>query len=127
MPSDSPSAASAPIARHFAVWALRLPLALLFVYAGAVKFPSAPGAMWVRIFAEIGWGQWFRYATGAIEVAGGILLLVPKATVIAVPLLACTMVGAIVVHLTVVGLGPATVAVLILLAALSGVWRLSRR
>ena len=113
--------------RMVAEWGLRLFLALVFVYAGIQKFPSAPGAMWVKVFENIGLGQWFRYFTGVVEVLGGGLLLVPAATIVAVPLLVCTMVGAIIVHVLVVGTGPQTVAVSVLLAGLFGIWVMRRR
>jgi putative oxidoreductase len=110
--------------RKAGAWALRVFLALVFVAAGVDKFV---GTMWVRVFNDIGFGQWFRYFTGIVEVVGGCLLLVPRATVIAVPVLVCTMAGALLVHLTVVGIGPPTVAVSILVAALLGLWFLYRR
>lgn len=115
------------VALNMSEWGLRLFLTLVFVYAGLEKFPSAPDAMWVKVFADIGFGQWFRYFTGIVEVVGGCLVLVPRATSIAVPLLACTMVGALVVHVMVVGTGPQTVAVSVLLAALLVIWVLHRR
>lgn len=105
-------------------WALRLLLALAFVVAGVDKFT---GPMWVRVFSDIGLGQWFRYFTGVVELLGGCLLLLPRATVVAVPLLVCTMAGAILVHLTVVGIGAATVAVSVLIVALVMLWLLHRR
>ena len=113
--------------RKIAEWGLRLFLALAFVFAGVQKFPSAPNAMWVRIYADIGLGQWFRYFTGIVEVLGGVLLLVLTATVVAVPLLVCTMVGALIVHVVVVGIGRPTVAVFILLAGLLALWTKRRR
>jgi putative oxidoreductase len=121
-----PEPAARSRARKVAEWGLRLFLALVFVYAGVQKFPSAPGAMWVKVFADIGLGQWFRYFTGVVEVVGGALLLVPAATILAVPLLACTMVGAIIVHVLVVGTGPQTVAVSILLTGLLAIWVMRR-
>lgn len=110
--------------RRLGQWALRLFLALVFVAAGLDKFM---GPMWVRVFNDIGFGQWFRYFTGVVEVLGGVLLLVPRATPVAVPLLVCTMAGAILVHVTVVGIGPQTIAVSVLIAALLGLWLLARR
>lgn len=71
--------------------------------------------MWVPLFGRIGLGQWFRYTTGIVEVGAGILLLIPQATWVAVALLTCTMIGALMVHVFVVGLGPQTVAVTVLL------------
>jgi putative oxidoreductase len=111
---------------RIAEWSLRVLLALVFVYAGIQKFPSAQGSPWPVIFANIGLGQWFRYFTGTVEVIGGCLLLLPRATPLAVGALVCTMSGAIVVHLTVVGIGPQTLAVALLIAALIGVWLLHR-
>ena len=97
-----------------AVWILRAALAVAFVFAGAQKFPA--DTMWVRLFARIGLGQWFRYVTGIVEVAGGLLLLIPRATAPAVALLTCTM-----AHMLVVGVGPQTVAVSVLLAGVLAV------
>lgn len=105
-------------------WGLRLFLALVFVFAGLDKFQ---GAMWVRVFNDIGFGQWFRHFTGVVELVGGCLLLLPRATIVAVPVLVCTMAGAVLVHFAVVGIGPATVAVSVLIAALVALWLLHRR
>ena len=75
------------------------------------------GLMWLRVFNDIGFGQWFRYVTGVVELLGGCLLLVPRATLIAVAVLICTMAGALLVHITVVGIGPQTVAVSVLIVS----------
>ena len=109
--------------RRIVEWGLRILLALVFVAAGVDKFT---GPMWVRVFNDIGFGQWFRYFTGVVEVVGGVLLLVRSATMIAVPLLICTMLGAVLVHVTVVGIGFPTIAVSILLALLVGLGLLHR-
>jgi putative oxidoreductase len=105
-------------------WTLRVLLALVFVAAGVDKFV---GPMWVRVFNDIGFGQWFRYVTGVVELLGALLLLVRPATMIAVPMLICTMLGALLVHVTVVGVGFPTIAVSILLALLLGLGLLYRR
>lgn len=98
------------------LWILRILLAVLFLYQGIDKFSER--RLWLRIFEEIGFGQWFRYFTGVVEVAGGLLLLIPKATFVAVGLLVCTMIGALIVHVLVIGVGPQTVFVCILLLML---------
>jgi uncharacterized membrane protein YphA (DoxX/SURF4 family) len=86
------------------------------------KFGSS--RLWIRLFADIGIGQWFRYFTGVVEIAGGVLLLVPRATIVAVTILACTMVGAFLAHVFITGFGPQTVAVAMLFAALLVIgWR----
>lgn len=98
------------------IWTLRIVLALLFLYEGIDKFSER--RLWLRIFGEIGFGQWFRYFTGVVEISGGLMLLIPKATLVAVGLLVCTMIGALLVHVLVIGVGPQTVFVCILLLML---------
>ena len=96
------------------VWLPRMFLALVFVYVGVIKLPDEAG-MWVRLFESIGIGQWFRYVTGIVEITGGVLMMVPRATPVAVLLTSSAMVGALVVHATVTGFGPQTVAASVLL------------
>jgi uncharacterized membrane protein YphA (DoxX/SURF4 family) len=104
------------------VWLLRIVVALVLFYEGIDKFSTS--RLWTTVFARIGFGQWFRYATGAIEVAGSLLLLIPRATMLAVALLACTMVGALLTHVFVMGVGPASVIVVMLPGALLVIgWR----
>lgn len=110
-----------PIASRFRssdalFWTMRILLAALFLYQGIDKFSER--RLWLRIFEEIGFGQWFRYFTGVVEVSGALMLLIPKATLVAVGLLVCTMIGAILVHVLVIGVGPQTVFVGILLLML---------
>jgi putative oxidoreductase len=62
---------------HRALWVLQILMGVFFVVASAApKFWGDPYA--VQIFTEIGAGQWFRYLVGAIELAGGIGLMVPR-------------------------------------------------
>ena len=52
-------------------------MGVFFVVASAV--PKLLGdAYAVEIFDQIGAGQWFRYLVGALELAGGIGLMVPR-------------------------------------------------
>jgi uncharacterized membrane protein len=71
----------------------------------------------VSLFGQIGVGQWFRYVTGAIELTGGIALLIPAAAVFGAMLLIPTMIGAIIVNVFVVPASPVAPLVLLLLAA----------
>ncbi len=104
------------------VWILRIALALNFVIIGFVKIPGSIHPMWVRLFERIGFGQWFRYVTALVEIIGGMLMLVPSATLVSALLLASTMVGALLVHIFVIGIGfPHTPVVLILLSAITAV------
>ncbi len=75
------TATAAPTTRprvaHRALWVLQILLGVFFIVASAApKFWGDPYA--VQIFTEIGAGQWFRYLVGAIELAGGIGLMVPR-------------------------------------------------
>ena len=84
--------------RHGAIdvlktWVPRVALAVVFVAVGAPKF--AADSVYVRIFDEIGLGEWFRYLTGVIEVGGGVLLLIPAAAPVGFILVGCTMAGAV--------------------------------
>lgn len=84
-------------------WIIRAAVAFVFVSTGLEKFSIGPGQEWIRIFAKIGLGDWFRYLTGAMEIAGGLLLLIPFAARAGILLLLACMLGAIVCHLFVLG------------------------
>ena len=57
----------------------------------------------VELFDKVGLGQWFRYLTGLLEVAGGIGLLIPRYAFYAALLLVIVMIGAIITHVAIVG------------------------
>ena len=98
------------------VWGVRIVLALAFAAAGGAKLAGVP--MMVATFEAVGIGQWFRYLTGAIEVAGAVMLLLPGVALYAGLLLGATMVGATISHLMVVPGSPVPAIVLGLLCAL---------
>ena len=100
--------------RLIALWILSGLLALVFLGSGGAKLAGA--AAMVEMFDKLGRGQWFRYFTGLLEVAGGIGLLIPRYAFYAAGLLAVVMVGAIIAHLTVLGTSPATPVVLLVLS-----------
>lgn len=101
---------------RYAVLGVKALLTLAFVAAGGAKLIGAE--MMVLTFDAIGWGQWFRYVTGGIEVAAAVLLWVPGLAAVGAALLVATMIGAVIAHLAV--LGPSMVPALVLgvLAAL---------
>lgn len=108
-------------ARGRIVWAVRLLLVLAFGAAGLAKLAGVP--MMVQVFDAIGFGQWFRYLTGAIEVAGALLLLVTATGFFAALLLTATMVGGTATHLFLIGGNPLPALLLGLLSAFVA-WRL---
>ena len=75
---------------------LRLLLSIAFLGAGGAKLAGVE--MMVMTFDQIGWGQGFRYLTGAIEVIGVMLLWLPRRQVIGAAVLGATMVGGVLTH-----------------------------
>ncbi len=61
-------------------WTLQILSAAMFLFAGTHKL--AGGEDMVQAFATIGIGQWFRYFTALLEIAGAITLLRPVAGVL---------------------------------------------
>jgi putative oxidoreductase len=101
------------------VWTLQVLAAAMFLFAGTSKLAGA--TMMVQLFGVLGIGQWFRYVTGAIEVVGAVLLLVPSLAGFGALALAVTMGGAIITHLFIVGGNPAP-AILLLAATTTIAW-----
>ncbi len=103
-------------------WLLRLLVAVLFVLFSLGKFNADPHGEWFRIFARIGFGQWFRVATGIIELVGGLLFLLPGTARLAAIPLGATMVGAMIADIAVMRnpifiFIPAALLALVLIAA----------
>ncbi len=97
-------------------------LTLAFAAAGVAKLAGVE--MMVQTFEAVGVGHWFRYLTGAIELGSAILLWVPGLQFIAAALLTCTMIGAVIAHIFI--LGPSAVPALVL-GILAGVVAISAR
>src|SRR6266403_2263183 len=73
--STSASGSTAKII-NVGLWVLQIAAAGMFLMVGFLKLSGNPQL--VGLFQAIGLGQWFRYLTGTLEVAGAILLLVPR-------------------------------------------------
>lgn len=100
-------------------WILQGLLAATFLVAGTTKLASPQ--MQVAFFEKIGFGQWFRYFTGGLEVIGGTLVLVPRTAGFAATLLGMTMIGAIDVHLLITGGNPVP-SITLLVIAIAVTW-----
>src|SRR5262249_41216234 len=61
---------------HVRKWWPRLAVGLLFFFVGKSKLGARSG--WIKTFERIGFGQWFRYLTGAIQMVGAIAVLIPR-------------------------------------------------
>jgi putative oxidoreductase len=75
--------------RKLAIWALRVVLGLIFLEIGTTKVTGT--AHTVDYFAAIGWGQWFRYLTGCLDIVGAVLLFVPRWTCYGAIVLVCSV------------------------------------
>jgi uncharacterized membrane protein YphA (DoxX/SURF4 family) len=81
-------------------WILRGAIAVAFALFGSEKFTDP---QWVKIFQQIGAGQWFRYFTGVVEILGGALLFIPRTVTAGLTLLVCTMFSAALIWAFVLG------------------------
>ena len=79
---------------------LRFAMVVVFVGGGLMKLAGAD--VMVRLFADIGVGQWLRYVVGAMELAGGTLLLVPAWSGLAALGLIVMMIGAAMAELLII-------------------------
>lgn len=103
-------------------WVLQIAAAGMFLLAGGSKL--AGSAQMVQLFDAVGAGQWFRYVTGGIEVAGAIGLLIPATVRFAAPVLGVTMVGAALTHVGILHNSPAIpLVLLVVVGAISWIRR----
>src|SRR3954469_12424046 len=96
-----------------ALWVIQVLLAAFFVFAATAKLSGQKDA--VETFTKLGLGQWFRYLTGACELAGGLGLLIPRLSGLAALGLVGVMIGATITNLVV--LAPAVAPMTVLLGA----------
>jgi putative oxidoreductase len=96
------------------LWCVQAFLALVFVSVSWAKLVGK--AEMVALFTAVGFGQWFRYVTGILELTGAVLLMLPKTRSIGSALLATIMLGALAAHLFILHVPPTTPGVLFLIA-----------
>lgn len=102
--------------KYYSLLVIRILMGLAFFGAGTAKLAGVE--MMVASFETIGFGQWFRYLTGAVEVGSAMLLFVPGKQAWGALMLVCTMIGAVLAHLLILGPGSAPAIILGLLSAL---------
>jgi uncharacterized membrane protein YphA (DoxX/SURF4 family) len=98
------------------LWVLQIGAAGMFLMVGFLKISGDPQL--VGLFEAIGIGQWFRYLTGTLEVAGAILLLIPRTSGLAALMLAGIMICAVVTHVFIVGGSPLGATILLVVTGL---------
>jgi hypothetical protein len=83
------------------------------------------GSNWIALFGAIGLGQGFRHVTGAVQLAGALLLLVPRTARIGGALIGSTMVGAMAIHVAVLdtGVGGAIIPAALLPLVVAAAWK----
>lgn len=82
------------------VWTILILVASLFVMVGFSKFAGQSSIRWAERFAHWGYPVALRYVVGALEMLGGIGLVVPTTTRPAAAALMVVMAGAFYTHLS---------------------------
>lgn len=81
------------------IWVLRILLGLAFLFVSFMKLSGQPNM--VAEFETVGFGQWFRYFTGALELIGGLAVLVSRTSVFGAILLLTVDMGAFVAQVAI--------------------------
>ena len=76
-------------ARRIITWILRVLLGVTFLGIGIEKITGTMGT--IPFFDAIGWGQWFRYFSGILDIAGALLIFVPRWTSLGALIITCTV------------------------------------
>src|ERR1041385_565597 len=82
-------------------WILRVIAAVILLQTLFFKFTAAPES--VYIFTKVHAEPWGRIGSGVLELIAAILLLTPRFTWLGSLLSACAMAGAVLSHLTLLG------------------------
>jgi putative oxidoreductase len=83
-------------------WVLQIVVSVILLQTLFFKFTGAPES--VYIFSTLGAEPWGRIGSGVVELIAAILLLVPATIAIGAVLSLGVMIGAIMSHLTVLGI-----------------------
>jgi uncharacterized membrane protein YphA (DoxX/SURF4 family) len=83
-------------------WICRLTSAVILLQTLFFKFTGAPES--VYIFTKVGMEPWGRYGSGVVELIAAVLLLINRTTWLGALLAIGVISGAIVSHLTVLGI-----------------------
>lgn len=101
-------------AANIALWVLQIVTALAILGAGASTVIGAAQAM--AVFTALGTGDWFRYLTGVLEIAGAVGLLIPRLVGLAALALAALWLVAIATHVFLIGGNPAAAVTFFILS-----------
>ena len=90
-----------PLGLNVLSWVLRVIASLILLQTLFFKFTAAPES--VYIFTKVGAEPWGRIASGVVELIASMLILTPRFTWLGSVLALGVMAGAILSHLTVLG------------------------
>jgi len=99
---DSKTKKETPVAITVLSWLLRLTAAVILLQTLFFKFTAAPES--VYIFTKVGAEPWGRIGSGIVELIAAALLLTPRFNWLGSLIALGVMAGAIVSHLTVLGI-----------------------
>ena len=88
--------------KALALWFFKLVLAGLYLMMAIPKFGA--NEITIHIFTTLGVEPWGRYLTGAIELSVFVLILIPSTAIYGVILSLGVLSGAILSHLTILGI-----------------------
>lgn len=99
--------------RNIALWTLQILLAAFFLLVGLSKL-----IFHIEIFDDIGWGAWFQYLAGSVQIVGAIGLVVPRLSGLAALAFVGFVLWALGFHLTVLTFTPLPIITLGVVAAI---------
>jgi putative oxidoreductase len=102
--------------KNIALWVLQAATAAAMLGVGAATVAGA--AQPVQMFHEIGLGDWFRYLTGVLQLAGAVGLLIPRLCGLAGLAFVGMWLVAIGTHLFAIGGSPVPAVIFFILTAL---------
>jgi len=91
-----------PLGLNMLSWVLRAIAAVILLQTLYFKFTAAPES--VYIFTKVGAEPWGRLGSGVVELLAAVLILTPRFTWLGSILAAGVMAGAILSHLTILGI-----------------------
>jgi len=91
-----------PLGLNILSWMLRATAAVILLQTLFFKFTAAPESIY--IFTKVGAEPWGRVASGVVELIAAVLILTPRFTWLGSVLAIGVMAGAILSHLTILGI-----------------------
>ena len=91
-----------PMGLNILSWALRATAAVILLQTLFFKFTASPES--VYIFTKVGAEPWGRIVSGVVELIAAVLILTPRFTWLGSVLALGVMAGAILSHLTILGI-----------------------